>query len=538
MSKLNHNESTVVEEYHFNWKDKKENVEWKNKKEWPTVTEVHLGVVWYTIDDQPNWHPTFNANRVNRTGVVGSADKAKFMWYDNVWQKYVGQKMPRFEGFNVCRPNTIYDCPIDLIEVLRSYSKDPRVKKFVCGTGKIWVESHNKHRSRKEEVYTDPNPDQEEISSMTIIFDTNKEAEEWVEEVFSKVKGFTPEQIKDNKAREIVKNYDDHEEPKEHSIYVKLKDYIFKIVNHIDFFTAEENKSALCWVMWRFGNIFHSARVMEKGYDESIGYFLESFDWRKKLSEEQVEKIYSTSSIDMKLSEYGYVSSHYSRGAYICNQEEIEKFQNNYLPEVTTLIAKSKKTFQEHEKIMKTLYGDMDSEMLLTYYGGYKFINGFLEATKILKEDPCFVHGYKQIPEHILNELYSILNDKEIIECQNEAKIEFENDHIFYLKKMWLKNNFPKEAKEKMENFSLAQWIKFEEDYFTLAKKEIIKERSDKEDEYKLMLGINPQIKYITKDSHPSYVEAAIKICNKVLGSKTSNDKDKKFVEDILKKLS
>lgn len=537
MSKLNRNESTVVEQYHESWKDKKENSEWKNKKEWPTMTEVHLGVVWYAIDDQPNWHPSFNANRINRNGVVGDSKKVELKWYDNVWQKYVGQKMPRFDSFDVCRPNTIYDCPNDLIEVLKTYSNDPRVKKFVCGTGKFYIESHNKHRGRKEEIYTDPNPDQEEISNMTMLFETNKEAEDWVKEVFSKIKGFTPEQIAKNKALEIVEDYSDEEEPEESPVLVKLKNYIFKIVNHIDFFAAEENKSALCWAMWRFGNIFYSARELGKGYDDSILYFLESFNWAEKTTEKQAEKIFAASSIDMKLSEYGYINPHYNRGSYICDQKEIERFQNSDLPEVAMLISKPKKTFQDHEKIMKILYGDMDSEMLLTYYGGYKFIDGFLEATKTLKEDPCFAHGYKQIPEHILNELTQILNDTEIVDCQNMAKAEFEKDRIFYFKKTWFEKKLPKEAKEKMEEFTLDQWVKFETDYIKLATEKEFKKNNKKED-YKLILGIDPQIQYITKNSHPSYIEAAINICQKTLKSKTSSEKDKSFVGDILSKLS
>ena len=92
------------------------------------------------------------------------------------------------------------------------------------------------------------------------------------------------------------------------------------------------------------------------------------------------------------------------------------------------------------------------------------------------------------------------------------------------------RKDIPDELKDKMKKFNMSQWIHFIELLMKSANK-IVKKP------YKLILGIDPMINKVTKDSHPSYVKAAINICEKTLDSSASTDKDKKFAKDILKKL-
>lgn len=204
---MNNNKSTVVEQYHSNWNDKQVR---------PTMIEVCISVQWYTIDEQPNWHPSLNArkSRVVNKGkyngkphnvyeTVGSAERLEKLFSNHIWEKYCGQSMPNI-GTNLgstCRPDNIYQQPLELIESLKRFSENSRTKKFVCGTGKFWVEANNKHRDEKRKVQIDPNPTQEEISKMIMLFENEQETIDFIEEVMSKVKGFTSEQIKLNEVQ-------------------------------------------------------------------------------------------------------------------------------------------------------------------------------------------------------------------------------------------------------------------------------------------------------------------------------------------------
>jgi len=539
---MNHNKSTVVEEYHKPWSDKQPR---------PKMVEVFISVCWYTIDEQPNWDPSMNArkSRVVATKTlqgaphtvyetVGMAPKLDELWYDNVWMKYVGEKMPRFGGSrDVCRPNTIYDYPKELIEVLKKYSKDSRTKAFVCGTGKFYVESHNSHRGRKEEVKVDPNPNLEEISKMVMLFETEQEAKDWIIEVMSQVKGFTPEQIEKNKSQYVEPVYSDEEEVS--PILTKLENYIKIIAANAEHFCKPENMRQLQWAMWRFSNIFYAARHTKQGYEDSVGYFLESFegDWTKGLSKKHADAIRYATSAEHKLASFGYIDKEFIRGSYICNLQRIDDLQNSEVSEIVKLLIKKQKTFDEHKKLQKLVYGkseELSTDLLLTYYGGYKFIDGYLVADDTEKIDPMFVYGFKEVPKEIMQQLETVLNDELIQKCQNEGRIEWEKDMIFYYEKQFMsRKDMPKEIKDKMKGFNFSQWVHFAGEFMKLAKASV-----EKKKDYKLILGIDPIIKKIRKDSHPSYVKAAIEICNKTLKSKESNTKDKNFAQNILNQLS
>ena len=538
-NKLNHNEATVVEDYH--------NKTWKDKTVRPTMIEVHLCVSWYTVDEQPSWHPSFNVRKskvrdntykgVTNTmyETVGSAPKLEELWYDNIWLKYTGEKMPRFDnspiGTNICRTDTIYDYPGDLIEVLRKYKDDPRTKEFVCGTGKFWVESPNSMLSRGEKAKVDPNPDKEEISKMTLLFETEAEAKEWINSVMAEVKGFSKEQIQKNKDQKIEKVYSDEEE-EQSPVLVKLEELLKVVAKHADHFCKPENKRQLQWIMWRYANIFYSARSAKVGYDDSLKYFFDSFEWSDGLTETQVNAIMYASSAEHKLSNFGYIHKEFSRGSYICDVAKLNELETSEPSEATLLAAKNPKTFDEHVKMHHLIYGENDAlsiDLFLTYYGGYNFVDGYLVEEQDI--DPMFVYGSKEMPEAILNELNEILLDKIILDVQNYGREEWEKDMVFsYESRFMSRKDIPDELKDKMKKFNMSQWIHFIELLMKSADK-IIKKP------YKLILGIDPMIKKVTKDSHPSYVKAAINICEKTLDSSASTDKDKSFAKSILKKL-
>lgn len=290
--------------------------------------------------------------------------------------------------------------------------------------------------------------------------------------------------------------------------------------------------------MWRFSNIFYAAHMTNQGYDDSLLYFLESFDWEKGLTGKQIEVIRMSSDVHHRLSEFGYVPNAYMRESYICNNEDIENLQNVEISEITQLIAKEKKTFEEHKYIMQTVYknlhNDFGSDLLLTYYGGYSFIDGYLVSDKIQEYDVFFVHGYKDMPKDILLQLNDVLKNENVKNCQDLAKKEWSGRIIErYQQHFCIRTDFPINAKEKLMKFNIDQCVKFVEDYMYEVK---ISTKKDKKD-YKLILGIDPIIKYITKDSHKSYIKATIDICNRTLSSKESTEKDKTYVKKILSKL-
>lgn len=535
---MNNNKSTVVEDYHKPWKDEKAR---------PEMVEVHLGVQWFTIDDQPNWHPTFNArvSRVKETKdlegkphtmyeTVGSAEKLEELWYDEVWLKYVGKKMPRFKNnTGVCRPDTIYDQPIDLIEVLKKYSKDPRTKKFVCGTGKFWVESHNRHLQRGEEKQTDPNPKLEEITVMVMLFDSKSEASSWIKEVMSQVKGFTPKQLQKNKSQKVEPIYSDEEEP-ENPILIKLQEYVKTIAKNADHFCKLENKRQLQWAMWRFANIFYAARSAKRGYEDSMLYFFDSFEWSKGLSEKQIELIHLAGGSHNHLAEFGYVDKEFNR-SYICDVDKLQALENSTLSEATLLSAKKQKTFEEHIKLHNLVYGksELSNDLFLTYYSGYDMVDGYLVAENTEKFDPLFVYGFKEVPTEVMTQLNVVLLDEAILSVQNVGREEWEKDMVYYYERQFLnRSDIPKEFQKKMKKFNFGQWVMFASEWLKMAK-----ETLNKKEDYQLILGHSPTINKVTKKSHPSYVQAAIKICEKTLTSKKSKQKDIEFAEKTLQRL-
>jgi len=541
---MRNNKTTVVQEYHKQWEDK--NVR-------PSCVEMHISVTWYTIDEQPNWHPSLHArishvkenyykgqiNTIYET--LGIADDLDVLWYDQIWLKYVGEKMPRLEknytDSQVCRPNTIFDQPKDLIEVLKLYEKDSRTKKFVCGTGKFWVESHNEYCGRKEEIQIDPNPDLEEISSMVMLFQNKEEAKEWIEEVMNQVSGFSKQQIKDNKSIYIETNYSDIEEEEESPILIRLKKLLCLVADNSKHFCKKENRDQLEWVMWQFSNIFYAARHTGQGYDDSLMYFMDSFseEWSKKLSEKEINIIHLATGSKNMLQEFGYQKIN-PKGSDILSPMQIEKLQNSPIPEITFLIAKENKTFEEHVKIYETVYSLSNPDMLLTYYGGYKFEKGYLVSEKVLEHDPFFVHGWKKIPSELLQKLNEIIKDPIILTCQENGRKEYELDIVHFFKEQYLKHA-SKKQKETMEHFDFEQWMEFDKDFTKLYLEEEDKKKPKKKEEYHLILGINPIINKVTKDSHPSYIKATIDICKKSLNSKKTSKEDRAYVKKILKKL-
>ena len=204
---MNNNKSTVVEQYHTQFIDNQIR---------PEMIEVFIAVNWYAIDDQPNWVPTLHArkSRVVNKGVyddephnvyetTGMVEKLDKLFSNYVWKNYCGQPMPKMSVNmgSTCRPDNIFQQPIELIEALKRYKDDVRMKAFVCGTGKFYVESHNKYKDKDEKVQVDPNPNLEEISKMVMLFETEQEAKEFIKDVMKDIKGFTSEQIKLNETQ-------------------------------------------------------------------------------------------------------------------------------------------------------------------------------------------------------------------------------------------------------------------------------------------------------------------------------------------------
>lgn len=510
------------------------------------MIEVYIGVCWYTIDDQPNWNPSMNARKSrvrenNYNGkvstiyeTVGDAPKLEELWYDNVWMKYVGDKMPRFNNnlTGPCRPDTIFDYPQDLIEVLKKYKKDPRTKDFVCGTGKFWVESPNQHLERGESPKVDPNPKLEEVTKMVMLFETEQEAEAWIIEVMDQVKGFTPEQIQKNKNMSVEPVYSDEEEERS-PILSKLETFIQTIAKNADHFCKPENVRQLHWAMWRFGNIFYAARSAKCGYEDSIGYFLESFDWSDGLTDEQIKQIELATQAEHKLAHFGYVDREFLQGGgYVCGTSRLRELELSEPSEATLLAAKSQKSFDDHVKLSKLIYGSatLSPDLLLTYYGGYDFIDGYMVSDEVI--DPMFVYGYRDVPVGIMEQLNEVLRDSVVLATQDTGRDEWEKDLVYYYEKQFMgRKDIPAEIKSKMKKFDFSQWVHFSGKFLELAS--VVKKKP-----YKLVLGIDPIINKITKDSHPSYVQAAIDISNKILMSKASDEKDRKFAKGIIKKLS
>lgn len=542
--KLNRNEKTVVRDYH--------DQQYRDKTVRPEMVEVHLSVCWYTVDEQPSWYASFNArkSRVKDNGVYngkpqtmyettnGSLPKLEELWANNWWLKYAGEKMPKFDrkitGSAVVRTDTVYDYPQELIDKLKEYRNDPRMKRFLCGTGKFWVESRNQHREREDEIQVDPFPDKEEISEATMFFETVEEAKAWVEEVFAPIKGLTPEQVKANNEKRDSFQKEEVEEEPEMPVMDRLGNLIEVIKKQADHFC--NNRIQLDWIMWRFANIFYAARHTKQGYDDSIGYFLDYLDSDKGITKKQADAIRLASGSMYRMAEYGYVSSAFLRGTPIFNLDEIHELENNPIPEVTVLLSKRNKTFDELVKLHQMLYrkqNELGAELFLTYYGGYKEENGFLVEEKIDEIHPFFVHGWKEVPKEIMFELNRILLDPVIVECQNKGKEEWIKDQLFYYQKRWI-DRLPKESREIAMKFDIDQWQKFEDDFMDMALEE---ESKKKKPEFKLILGINPHILKVTKKWDQSYVDAAIDIATKALASKSTSEKDREKMQKVLDRL-
>lgn len=314
----------------------------------------------------------------------------------------------------------------------------------------------------------------------------------------------------------------------------KLKSLLKLIAANADHFCKPENKGQLDWIMWRWVNIFYSARIIGKGYDDSIMYFLDSFSWDDKLSQVQKDVIQTATCSYQKMAQFGYIDTEFMMDIYIADIEKIQELENSIPSNLTLLIAKEKKTYTDHLKIQSEIYKNIskptDDFMILTYYSGYSFKNGFLENEDCINFDPLFIYKWKDVPKKIMSDLLIILNDKKIINCQNKARKIWEKDKIESFKSQFYRV-IPEEFKDKTNTFSLAQWIFFGS--------KLLKQGFDslkKEKEFKLILGINPIINKIDKNSDQSYIDACIDLCNKVLNSKESLPKDIKFAKDILKK--
>ncbi len=329
--------------------------------------------------------------------------------------------------------------------------------------------------------------------------------------------------------------YKENTSEKQSSILLKLEAYIKIIALNAEHFCQAENLKQLHWAMWRFSNVFYAARYTEQGYEDSIGYFLESFEaeWTQGLSQEQVEAIkYATASEHM-LAKYGYIHKEFIGGTYIASVDEIIELQNSKPSNVTLLTAIKYKTFDVHVLLHKLLYNEKNADLILTYYGGYKFVKGYLVAKDTELIDPTFVYAFKEVPLDIMQQLKDILNDKNVQICQNEGSITFEKNMILYYEKKYMNHmDTSDEMSHKLSKLTLNQWMHFSNDNMKRAKNFFNKK------DYKLILGSNPIIKQIRKDSHHSYVQAAIDICHKTMASKESNEKDKNFVQNILNNLT
>lgn len=318
----------------------------------------------------------------------------------------------------------------------------------------------------------------------------------------------------------------------------KLKALFCTIASNAAHLCLPENKAQLDWAMWRFSNIFYAWRYAGEGWDDSLGDFIGSFEdeWvgANGLTEDQVELLQLATCSYQNLVKFGYIHSEFDRHNYICDAKRIKELQESEPSEITTLCAIENKTFDDHKRLHTLRYPIMEdkhgADLMLTYYGNYRFENGYLVDRDCRDWDPMFVYAWKNVPADLMQQLNTLLEDQEVLEIQEVGRKNWEAKMVEYYNKLFVAR-VPEEFKKDVANFKLGQWILFASDVINMGIK------AAKKAPYKLVLGIDPKIKKITKDAHPSYVAAAKQICNRVLNSPASDAKDLKFAYEVLANL-
>lgn len=143
--------------------------------------EVHLTVPVFS----DKWTTFFSCRRskTNDRGqyeIIGGCDELELRYFDIVWKRYEGKEMPcrdmvdgRFSGpvGGPCRPEfKVY--PKELIDALSYFKNISFVTKFESGLKKMYYKGKS-----------NPFPDKEEISKMSLEFQNEEDAFDWLNDL-------------------------------------------------------------------------------------------------------------------------------------------------------------------------------------------------------------------------------------------------------------------------------------------------------------------------------------------------------------------
>lgn len=145
------------------------------------VVEMHLSVPIFS----DKWTTFFSCRRskINDKGIyetIGGCDELELKYFDIVWKKYEGREMPwremkngRFTGpvGGPCRPEFKVH-PQELIDALTYFQNSSFVTKFEKGKKKRY------YRGKP-----DPDPNREEISKMSLEFQSEEDASDWLDDL-------------------------------------------------------------------------------------------------------------------------------------------------------------------------------------------------------------------------------------------------------------------------------------------------------------------------------------------------------------------
>ncbi len=153
--------------------------------------EVHLTVPVFSGTPLNRKWTTFFSCRRSKTNdrgqyeTVGGYDELELRYFDIVWEKYEGKEMPnrdmkggRFSGLlgykGPCRPEfEVY--PKELIDALSYFENSSFVTEFEKGLKKRYFS--------KSSGEIDPFPDKEEISKMSLEFQSEEDAFDWLNDL-------------------------------------------------------------------------------------------------------------------------------------------------------------------------------------------------------------------------------------------------------------------------------------------------------------------------------------------------------------------